>query len=279
MPEGEDPDTLVRRGGAAALAPILKDAVDVLDRKIQLLERKGWFQEDNLEHRRDALDKLLPTARAAADPITRDLYVKRIVDLTGVSRPVVEQQLAAHREPPPPAPEGAAAPRGAPAPRPAARVRRPGARLEEQLLVTLVAAESWIARARTEVAPETFEVPAYREIFDALVALPAGTPPGAAAPAVSPRAQEALQRLLQRAAEDRADGLNFDEVYVGALRGLRSRAVAQSLAPVLSVRERQSQLQELPPEERQRLAIRRQAEQARRRSTERGGGPDHSQNP
>src|ERR1051326_5626452 len=117
MPEGEDPDTLVRRGGAAALAPILQGAGGVLDRKIQLLERKGWLQEDNLEHRRDALDKLLPTARAAADPITRDLYVKRIVDLTGVSRPVVEQQLAAHREPPP-EPEHVPAAPGRPAPRP-----------------------------------------------------------------------------------------------------------------------------------------------------------------
>ena len=42
LPEGEDPDTLVRRGGADALLPVLRDAVDVLDRKIQLLERKGW---------------------------------------------------------------------------------------------------------------------------------------------------------------------------------------------------------------------------------------------
>ena len=145
--------------------------------------------------------------------------------------------------------------------------------------MTLVSAEDWIGRARTEVAPETFEVPAYREIFDALLALPAGSPPAAAVPALPARAQEALQRLLQRAAEERADGLNFDEVYVGALRGLRSRAVAQSLAPVSSVTERQSQLNQLPPEERQRLAIRRQADLARRRSAERRGGPDHSQNP
>ena len=84
MPDGEDPDTLVRKGGAAALAPILKDAVDVLDRKIQLLERKGWFE--GLEHRREALDKLLPTARAAADPIARDLYLARISERTGVTR-------------------------------------------------------------------------------------------------------------------------------------------------------------------------------------------------
>src|SRR5690242_6072791 len=80
--EGQDPDSLVRAGGAAALAPLLRDAVDSLDRKSQLLERKGWFA--NLEHRRDALDRLLPTARAAADPITRDLYLARITEVSGV---------------------------------------------------------------------------------------------------------------------------------------------------------------------------------------------------
>src|SRR3972149_4049424 len=113
MPEGQDPDSLVRRGGAAALGPILRDAVDVLDRKIQLLERKGWFE--GLEHRRDALDRLLPTARAAADPIARDLYLARIAGRTGVSRAGLDRAPRARPDrpavlpppapPPPPAPE------------------------------------------------------------------------------------------------------------------------------------------------------------------------------
>ena len=33
---------------------------------------RGWFED--VEHRREALDRLLPTIRAATDPITRDLY-------------------------------------------------------------------------------------------------------------------------------------------------------------------------------------------------------------
>ena len=276
MPEGEDPDTLVRKGGAQALAPILKDAVDVLDRKIQLLERKGWFE--GLEHRRDALDRLLPTARAAGDPIARDLYLARISERTGVSRAVLDRELASRPEPPPPPPRAPAY-----APRPdanaPARVRRPGARLEGKLLKTLVAHASWLERAREEVPPETFEVESYRLIYDALLALPKGAPPSEALTRLPPQAQDALQRLLQIAAEEGAAGLSFDEEYVGTLRGLRSREMARKLAPVSDVTQRQSQLKELPPEERQRLVIRTQAEKARRRSTERPGGPDHSQNP
>ena len=68
LPPGEDPDTLVRRGGVTALEGVLGDAIDLLERKIQMLERKGYFE--GVEHRREALDRLLPTIRAAADPIT-----------------------------------------------------------------------------------------------------------------------------------------------------------------------------------------------------------------
>ncbi|HEU5220412.1 MAG TPA: DNA primase [Gemmatimonadales bacterium] len=276
MPEGEDPDTLVRKGGAAALAPVLRDAVDVLDRKIQLLERKGWFE--GLEHRREALDKLLPTARAAADPIARDLYLARISERTGVSRPVLDQELNSRPEPrPSPQPAEPREP-GRREPRPAARPRVPGAALEEQLLRTLLASPEWLERARQEVPPGTFEVDSYRAIFEALLALPPASGPGAAAEHLAPRAQESLQRLLQQAADAITAEMNFDDEYVGALTGLRSRTVSRTLAPVSAVTERQLQLKQLPPEERTRIVFRNQAEKARRGS-QGGPGPDHSQHP
>jgi DNA primase len=278
MPEGEDPDTLVRKGGAAALAAILRDAVDVLDRKIQLLERKGWFE--GLEHRREALDKLLPTARAAADPIARDLYLARISERTGVSRAVLEQELASRPDPRPAGPAEPPASSARPSGRPSGttRPRIPGAPLEEQLLRTLLASPAWLDRARQEVPPDTFEVPTYREIFDALLALPEGAGPGAAAERLSPRAQDAMQRLLQQAADAIAAEMNFDDEYVGALTGLRSRSLARTLAPVSAVTERQTQLKQLPPEERTRIVFRNQAEKARRGAQGRPG-PDHSQHP
>ncbi|HEV8398333.1 MAG TPA: DNA primase [Gemmatimonadales bacterium] len=91
MPEGEDPDTLVRRGGAATLEGILKQGIDVLERKIQILERKGFF--GTLPGRRRALDRLLPTIRAAGDPITRDLYMSRVAEVTGVRKDVLEREV------------------------------------------------------------------------------------------------------------------------------------------------------------------------------------------
>ncbi|HVZ48608.1 MAG TPA: DNA primase, partial [Gemmatimonadaceae bacterium] len=71
LPEGDDPDTFVARHGRAAIEKLLEQSLDVFDRKVQLLERGGWFAD--LQRKRRALDRLLPTIRATSDPITRDL--------------------------------------------------------------------------------------------------------------------------------------------------------------------------------------------------------------
>ncbi|HKT09202.1 MAG TPA: DNA primase, partial [Gemmatimonadaceae bacterium] len=91
LPDGEDPDSFVDRRGAAALAAALGDAIDVFERKVQLLERAGWFAD--LRRKRRALDRLLPTIRATQDPITRDMYLTRASEAAGVSRDVLEREL------------------------------------------------------------------------------------------------------------------------------------------------------------------------------------------
>src|SRR5205814_334490 len=58
LPETEDPDTFVKKHGAAALMARLRDAIDVFDRKIQLLERAGMFSE--LQKKRRARDAPQP---------------------------------------------------------------------------------------------------------------------------------------------------------------------------------------------------------------------------
>ncbi len=95
LPEGEDPDTFTRTKGADAVHRQLEEALDVFDRKVQLLERAGWFAD--LQHKRRALDRLLPTIRAASDPVTRDLYLARAADAAGVAREVLLSELHAVR--------------------------------------------------------------------------------------------------------------------------------------------------------------------------------------
>lgn len=117
LPSGEDPDTFVQKRGAAGLEKELHNAVDVFDRKLQILTRGGWFND--VRKTRTAIDRLMPTIRAAADPVTRDLYLTRAAQASGVPRETLAAEAAAAprrspRDPgPPPAPPREAGPASA----------------------------------------------------------------------------------------------------------------------------------------------------------------------
>jgi DNA primase len=237
MPDGEDPDTLVRKGGAAALEPILRDAVDVLDRKIQLLERKGWFE--GLEHRRDALDRLLPTIRAAHDPITRELYLSRVAERTGIDKKILEQEAAEKTDGRAGGQAGNTEPvelrtapwtdsgRSARSPvREVTPPRREGAKAEFQLLAVGLTDASWMARAREAVPPEWFEVPELREVFEQLRNRP-DADAAALAEALTPGGQRAWTALQERALS--LAGQRLDSEFTAACQLLESRPLFREL--------------------------------------------------
>jgi DNA primase len=237
MPAGEDPDTLVRTGGAAALEKVLKDAVDILERKIQLLERRGWFE--GIEHRREALDRLLPTLRATSDPIMRELYLGLVSERTGVSREVLEKEAKAPPAASPEAPgagpseEGAVRQAGH-SPPPAAPKRVPVGTSAERTLVTLFLADPmWLDRARREVPISWFERPALREIYAALLD---GADPADLAERLSPDGILAWQRLRANAA---SIGLDPDRTYADATQKLEARPLFREYSSLIAQREQE----------------------------------------
>lgn len=160
LPEGDDPDTLVRRSGAAGLEAILRDAVDVLERKVQILERKRFFE--TLPGRRRALDRLLPTIRATSDPITRELYLSRVAEVAHIRKDVLEREVGGGK--------GEAASRSAlpasPVPHLSSPVPNNG---ERAILLVMLQGDAWRARVLEKVDPEDIEHPLYRRVFEALV--------------------------------------------------------------------------------------------------------------
>ena len=161
LPDGEDPDSVARSGGAEAVRGFVAQAVDVLDRKIGILDERGYF--DSIEKTRRALDRLLPTLRAARDPRLRDMYVTRVAERTGVRRETLEAELRelghVHRPP--------------------ARVVRRSRKLptpqlgpERMLLLLLVKEPGWIEKAAERVGPSDLADGTNRVIFEALVADP-----------------------------------------------------------------------------------------------------------
>jgi DNA primase len=171
LPDGEDPDSFVKKHGAAGLTARLRDAIDVFERKIQLLERAGMFAE--LQKKRRALDRLLPSIRAASDQIMRDLYIGRASEVSGVAREVLERELLGR--PVPAVSAEVAAPRLAPA----AAVRRGerraqyserGMSAERELVRAMLLNRSRVEHVVEKVGDKSFHDRRYRAIYRALIA-------------------------------------------------------------------------------------------------------------
>jgi len=180
LPAGEDPDSFVQTKGVAALETHLESAMDVFDRKIQILERAGWFSE--LQKKRRALDRLLPTIRATADPIMRDLYVGRAGEVTGVDRSVLLAELSIDDARRGGTPAARPATESQPAPRINLDVRARrgdrrtrahvrGSSAERELLRAMLMQRSRVETIAERVGPDSFRDPRYRGIFAALLKL------------------------------------------------------------------------------------------------------------
>lgn len=205
LPAGDDPDSLVQSRGAAGLEEFLKDAVDVLERKLQILERKGFFA--TLPGRRRALDRLLPTIRATKDPITRELYISRAADAAGVRKDVLEREVAATGK--------GATPAVPYRPLPPSTVLPASA--EKALLLLMLEGEPWKSRVVEAVDAGEFEFPPYRAVFES----------------VADDAVLALDDTSARAYEQlKAEGLGGrdpDEMYERAVNWLEARRLERQL--------------------------------------------------
>ena len=231
LPPGEDPDTLVKAGGAAALEPILHDAMDLIERKIRLLELKGWFE--GVDHQREALDRLLPTIRAASDSLTKELYLSRVAERSGIRREALERELATSPKYAPRAPEPVSPPPVR------ARQAQPAARkpnTEARLLQTILLKPELAKQAAQELSPELFERPVFRELFgvltrnpDAAVQLPAE---------LSEDGQRAWTILKESAAN--VVGPSVDDIFASSVQILVARPEYRKLHALTDPGEKQS---------------------------------------
>jgi DNA primase len=224
LPGGEDPDTFVAKSGAQGLERAVEQSVDIFDRKVQILERAGYFAD--LRKKREALDKLLPTIRVTSDPLTRELYLSRTSEVAGVSRDVVERELA--NVPATPAQPTAPAER----PRPARKhssagggMRRPGPRFERELVRAMLHQRRFVDGVAEQLHEDSFQDVAYRQIFSALVREGADASVEELARVMDEVTLGVLQELLEETGGlDRAD-----ELVVGSVNALLARPIGVHL--------------------------------------------------
>jgi len=232
LPDGEDPDTFVAKFGADGFERAASESVDVFERKIQILERGGWFAD--LRRKREALDKLLPTIRVTADRLTRDMYVSRTSELAGVARETLEHELlSAPRERRVPHETGAPPPIDEP-PVPVRRQERRsnhqarGVRAERELVRMLLHQRRYVEAASERVGPELFTDYVYRTIFTELTSSDPDVPVDVLAESLDDEATGVLQELL-----DENGGLDrAEETITGSVNALLSREISDRMSEI-----------------------------------------------
>jgi DNA primase len=218
----------VAKVGAEGFERVASASVDVFDRKIQILERSGWFAD--LRRKREALDKLLPTIRVTADRLTRDLYIARTTEVAGISREMLQRELDAPvrgaRESvetgAPPAATGRAVPD-----RRANHTQR-GSRAERELVRVLLHRRRYVEPVAERIEAERFSDPAAGAIF---MQLTAGDPEATVdelAVNLDSGAIDLLQELIGE-----AGGLDRPEETLDAsINALLSRSIADRLTEI-----------------------------------------------
>lgn len=236
LPSGEDPDTFVDVHGAERLDAELAGAPDLFDRKVALLEQGGWFAD--LHRKRRAIDRLLPTIRAAADPITQELYVARASEAAGIPRPVLWREVG--QKPP-----VLAATAVAPAGRRPERRRAPssaqwgersvgagrggsGAAAERELVRALLFAPRQIDGVAERVQLAVLRDARYRAIVEAMRALGENTTADALVPVLPEDAQEVVTAL----AAEGPTGADAARVIDDSLATLRVRELEDRQAEI-----------------------------------------------
>jgi DNA primase len=232
LPKGEDPDSLVRSKGGEALKKYLDDAVDVLERKIQILELRDFF--GSIAGTRRAIDLLIPTIRAASDEVLRGVYLRRISEKTGVPQATLEREVAdvpARDTRPPGAPDRRARQEGR-------RAEDFGARQpiktrlgpERSLLLLLLRDDTWAERLAREVSPEDFRDPVYRRIYEGLLHTEGRRDAEAKwLENFPPEVQPVIEDL--RASQEAAD-VPADEFFDANLRSLLARPLEDRLREI-----------------------------------------------
>jgi DNA primase len=215
LPAGEDPDSLARKSGADALRVCLEQAVDVLERKLQMLEERGFFGD--IDGRRRALDRLLPTIRSTIDPALRDIYISRVAERTGVRPETLAHETSAGR----PGDFGATrwSGRGRPRKENAAVAERgAGAshNAERDLLLMMIKDPARVAVAAALLDGERLRDPVNRALFDALVLADAKGEPFDPATLDAPVTQRYMALL-----NDRIEITEGDSMFEGAVAGIQ----------------------------------------------------------
>lgn len=91
LPEGEDPDSLARKGGHDAIAEVLESARSIVDSKIDFFKRQELLNSP--QGKSDATRSLIETVRRMPDKITQQYAIQEIAQKLGIDERVLSKEM------------------------------------------------------------------------------------------------------------------------------------------------------------------------------------------
>ncbi len=102
LPQGEDPDTQVRKEGAEALSQRIADATPFSEFLFQQLSQD--LDIHNLEHRAKLATDIMPIIQAMPKGLMRSMMISKLEDITGLNQDTLAQLTAVSEPSAPPTP-------------------------------------------------------------------------------------------------------------------------------------------------------------------------------
>ena len=158
LPEGDDPDTYVRKYGAEGFTALHEAAPSLLDFAVEHSLRTA--ESGTVEDRIRAVDEVLRILQKSAHPIEREERIRLVAERLGLS-----QQRLIDRYPTL-ASEETRRPSSRPTALPAAAASKPKGNPEERDLAHLLVQGSLSAEDLRKLSPDAFSAPAYRRLIE-----------------------------------------------------------------------------------------------------------------
>jgi DNA primase len=164
LPEGSDPDDVIRDGGADAFVALIEAGQDVIDAKLDVV-RSRVDLTDVMKKRR-AISRLLKSVKVVPDAMTQSLYLDKIAAGLGVPRDTLTVSSALDRTQRRAEPIHEVRPKERS--QSLAEIATPGAQDERYVLLHAVNDSQWLAEAQAACRPEYFVNAGYRALFEHL---------------------------------------------------------------------------------------------------------------
>jgi DNA primase len=203
LPEGDDPDSFLKREGAEKLGTLLRNAPSIVDFRIDQERAKGGSLDFIAQEK--LAKEFIELARKITDRTRRDAFLSDVAGHLSIPEDRLRQGLRGVRDTPPDAPS-----------------RMPDKLHDEQaFLRILVDDPQYLDRARESVRPEDFAIDLHRQMFSALMARSAAGESISSPEALATNTD--ANRLWARLFAHEIDPANHERFFADILRYFKKR--------------------------------------------------------